>query len=75
MIAAEVETPSSFTNVKALVNLPIMEEWCREMIGAQAMYRDHVSDEYPWTYSFIGGKTVWHFARAEYATMFSLRWL
>jgi hypothetical protein len=75
MIAAEVETPSSFTNVKALVTLPIMEEWCRQMIGAQAQYRDQVSDEYPWTYSHSHGWSTWHFAREESATMFRLRWL
>jgi hypothetical protein len=77
MIAAEVET-SAFRNypmATGLVDQTPMEEWCSEMIGAQAQFRDHVSDEYPWTYSFMGGKTIWHFAKEEYATMFRLRWL
>jgi hypothetical protein len=77
MIAAEVETPTFFSdhNYSAFRDHTEMEEWCSKMIGAQAQFRDHVSDEYPWTYSFMGGKTVWHFAREEYATMFTLRWL
>ena len=81
MIAAEVETAafaphdSNPHGIGLIISQEPMEKWCSEMIGKQAMFRDHVSDEYPWTYSFILGKIVWHFAREEYATMFRLRWL
>lgn len=81
MIAAEVETAAFAPHVSnphvigLIISQEPMEKWCSEMIGKQAMFRDHVSDEYPWTYSFILGKIVWHFAREEYATMFRLRWL
>jgi hypothetical protein len=77
MIAAEVET-SAWSHMDADFggcNTQPLEKWCQEMLGPKAEFRDQVSDQYPWTVSYTGfGNFVWHFACAESATMFRLRW-
>jgi len=75
VIAAEVETSAfqEWPNT-GLISQEPLEQWCREMLGPKAEFRDQVSDEYPWTFSWRAGRTVWHFAREESATMFRLRW-
>lgn len=78
MIAAEVET-SAFSHMDINlggVNTQPLEKWCNLNLGPKAEFRDQVSDEYPWTFSYTGfGNFVWQFAREESATMFKLRWL
>jgi len=79
MIAAEVKTSQFFKLPNGEWPSPRyesdMEKWCLSMIGPYALFRDHVSDEYPWTYSYSNGWSTWHFAREEYATMFRLKFL
>jgi hypothetical protein len=81
MIAAEVKTSQFFKLPNGKWPEPdyeqMMMDWCLKMIGPKAEFRDQVSEEYPWTYSRSSGTgwSTWHFAREEYATMFSLRWL
>ena len=70
MIVAEIET-SQFSYIDTIH----IERWCSEMLGPKAIFRDQVSDEYPWTVSSSGlGTYLWHFAHAESATLFALRW-
>jgi len=80
MIAAEVKTSQFFKLPNGKWPEPDYEQmmdWCRQMIGPKAEFRDQVSEEYPWTYSRSNGNSwsTWHFAREEYATMFRLKWL
>jgi hypothetical protein len=80
MIAAEVKTSQFFKSPDGDWPSPDYEnsmmDWCRQMLGPKAKFRDQVSAEYPWTYSHSSGTgwTTWHFAKEEYATMFRLRW-
>lgn len=81
MIAAEVKMMSFYMATDredskiVVVHTGAMEEWCDANLGPKAEFRDQVSDEYPWSYSYSFGMTTWHFAREELATMFRLRWL
>jgi len=79
MIAAEVKTSQFFKSSDGDWPSPDYEnsmmDWCRQMLGPKAEFRDQVSDDYPWSYSYSFGVTTWHFAREELATMFKLRWL
>ena len=77
MIAAEVAMKTFYFPMggdPVYVDTAPIIQWCNMHIGAKAFFRDHVSEEYPWTCSYSHGVTTWHFARAESATLFSLRW-
>jgi hypothetical protein len=70
MIAAEV-----MLNVERVSSVTEQYHWCRENLGYGADVRNEVSDKYPWSTEWQKGRgRVWYFARAEYATMFKLRW-
>jgi len=79
MIAAEVKTSLIEIFGGSRWREPVEEwavaDWCVEMIGPKAEFRDQVSDLYPWTYYYSNGLSTWYFAREEYATMFRLKWL
>ena len=80
MIAAEVKMMSFYMATDpdskiVVVHTGEMEDWCDANLGPKAEFRDQVSDDYPWSYSYSFGVTTWHFARAELATWFKLRWL
>lgn len=72
----EAEVTLLLANIEKVVETEeAIHQWLLDNIGALAPHRDRVDDEYPWCVTAKWAENIYHFARKQDATMFSLRWL
>lgn len=73
MIRAEVTL--LLANIEHVVQTEeVIHCWLLDNVGALAPHRDQVDDNHPWCVTAKWAENIYHFAREQDATMFSLRW-
>ena len=52
----------------------VIHDWLLDNVGTHTPHLDCVDDEHPWSITRKWAENIYHFAREQDATMFSLKW-